>query len=87
MAIMKCPKCDGSGSFWTSQEGTASAGYMSTCPSCGGTGYVTDGVNYVNAPMGSPVTIWIKCPHCGKQIEIKQYQYQSSYVAVEPLIN
>ena len=45
MAIMKCPKCGGSGELikYESPGFTTAAGNMSqTCPSCGGKGYVTD---------------------------------------------
>ena len=64
MAIMKCPRCGGSGSIWNYQEGTASAGYMSTCPTCGGVGYVTD------APGNITVDFGAYCPHCHKPLKI-----------------
>jgi len=43
MAIMKCPKCGGCGEIIVDpgKEQTA-APYKTTCPSCGGKGYVTD---------------------------------------------
>lgn len=43
MALMKCPRCGGSGytiDAW--EEGTTVDWTQSTCPSCGGKGYVTD---------------------------------------------
>jgi len=43
MALMKCPKCGGCGET-VEQPGltTTGATLPSTCPSCGGKGYVTD---------------------------------------------
>lgn len=43
MAIMICPRCNGCGEIWIDYgtESTA-ATHKSTCPSCGGKGYVTD---------------------------------------------
>lgn len=45
MAIMKCPKCGGSGKiihYEVSPNTTAAGNLEETCPSCGGKGYVTD---------------------------------------------
>lgn len=43
MAIMKCPKCGGSGVVWqTYGDNTTAAPTKSPCPSCNGRGYVTD---------------------------------------------
>ena len=44
MAIMKCPKCGGSGelSVYPAEGQTGAAPYKTVCPSCGGKGYVTD---------------------------------------------
>lgn len=46
MAIMKCPKCGGSGEIWQNPDScnpsTAVVPNKTVCPSCGGTGYVTD---------------------------------------------
>lgn len=80
MAIIRCPKCDGRGEAWIYQEGSSVAGYSSICTGCGGTGSVAD---YVHAPVGGSITIWIGCPHCHKQIEIQQHQ--TSYVTVMPI--
>ena len=47
MAIMKCPKCGGSGEIIKyEQQGftTAAGNTQVTCPSCGGKGYVSDTV-------------------------------------------
>ena len=43
MAIMKCPKCGGSGEVWQGYgDNTTIALTKSPCPSCGGKGYVID---------------------------------------------
>ena len=45
MAIMKCPKCGGSGKSvkYDIVPNTTAIGYQEeTCSSCGGKGYVTD---------------------------------------------
>ena len=44
--IIICPKCGGSGKMWvqTNPLSTA-ASYETTCDSCYGKGYVTDGAN------------------------------------------
>ena len=44
--IIKCPKCGGSGKMFvqTHPESTV-ASHETTCDSCYGKGYVTDGVN------------------------------------------
>ena len=62
MAIMKCPKCGGSGYIRESwSEGTSAGQQQSTCPSCGGRGYVTDEkVLPNNSPdMGMTKVTWI----------------------------
>jgi len=44
MAIMKCPKCGGSGEIvHYAGESSTAAPTQTVCPSCSGTGYVTDG--------------------------------------------
>lgn len=42
MAIMKCPKCGGSGEVLEGDPNTTAGQYKTTCPSCSGKGYVTD---------------------------------------------
>lgn len=42
MAIMKCPKCGGSGKIVDYHPESTAAYTEQTCPSCGGKGYVTD---------------------------------------------
>lgn len=44
MAIMKCPKCGGSGKIihQDNPNTTAAGNYEETCTSCAGKGYVTD---------------------------------------------
>jgi DnaJ-class molecular chaperone len=46
MAIMKCPKCNGSGKEYVDPsnggQSTSVAPYTTVCSSCGGKGYVTD---------------------------------------------
>ncbi len=49
MAIMKCPKCSGSGKiihYEAPNNTTAGGNYEETCTSCGGQGYVTDQAGY-----------------------------------------
>ena len=63
MAIMTCPKCGGCGSIVKYEEPgfTITGGNMpQTCMSCGGTGYVTDGV-------AEPV----RCLKCEKDMVIQ----------------
>ena len=80
---MRCPKCDGGGQVWNYQEGPATDRYSSTCPSCGGLGYIPDTINYLQSPIGGEVKAWIKCPHCEKQIKVSEFQYHT--VVASPL--
>jgi len=44
MAILKCPKCGGSGEivYYPPYNSTSAAPTKTVCPSCNGKGYVTD---------------------------------------------
>jgi len=66
---MQCPKCGGGGYVWEGDERSAAGIQKLICSSCNGKGYVSD---YSQNP--TPVTAWIKCPLCGKNIEVQQVQ-------------
>ena len=84
MAIMKCPKCGGCGEVIEGDPNSTAGTYEVACLNCGGTGYVTDTSRYIQTPPPvSKATVWIKCPHCGEEIEAKEFR--GSYIAVKPV--
>ena len=80
MTLPKCPECGGGGYIWEGNDNSTVGIQRLNCPSCGGKGYVSE---YVQAPISSIPVMWIKCPHCGKDIEVQQFQ--GSYNAFVPL--
>ena len=64
MLTALCPRCDGKGTVEDVLSDTTRK--IKICPDCKGTGVW-------NPPVGE---IYTKCPHCGKEIEVKTAGYQ-----------
>lgn len=71
--IMTCPKCRGSGKVYPDDVETTTGVSWSTCPSCGGKGYVTDvpgPTRHIDSEVYLGHKTTLKCPHCGQEINI-----------------
>ena len=71
MAVMTCPRCGGGGSIIQGNAGTTTGQYSVPCPSCCGSGYVTDNPQPAVRDLGAElVSAHIQCPHCGGMLKV-----------------
>ena len=84
MAVMACPRCGGCGEITLGNNSITTGFYKSTCPSCCGTGYVSDNptqssnvtVNVDNLKLETPMSDhYLKCPKCGELIRFQLGHY------------
>ena len=84
MAIMKCPRCGGCGGIVQGSDNTTAGLYKSPCPSCSGTGWVSDAptvdsnvkVHFDNLKLERAMEDhYMKCPKCGEVIRIELGHY------------